>query len=75
MTIYVGKWSLLPQSWEGYNGLIQKSRDEVYKEIRRQHLVCGDSLIDTYTPKEFEEMFNQDLEKRFNTEDYFIRII
>ena len=29
MKIYVGRWSLLPESWEGYNGLSEKSEEEI----------------------------------------------
>ena len=74
MTIYVGRWDLLPANWEGYNGLCQKSRQEIYQEVRRQHIVCGDSYIDTFSPDEFEELFNQDLEGRLNTKEYWIKI-
>ncbi len=72
MTIYVGKWSLLPEDWEGINGLYEKSEDEIYQEVKREWLESGDNLIECYTPEEFEETFNAN-EGDFHGKDYWIK--
>ena len=67
MKIYVGKWSLLPEEWEGINGLYEKSEDEIAAEISRQIEVDSkrnpyneDNNIAVYTLEEFEDSFNSD---------------
>lgn len=77
MKIYTGKWSLLPESWEGINGLYEKSEAEIAAEVKRQAITfdgVGDSFIADFSPEEFEETFNQDLQLHFNTKDYWIKI-
>ena len=36
MKIYVGRWDLLPEEWEGINGLYEKSEEEIAAEISRE---------------------------------------
>ena len=86
MRIYVGRWDLLPAEWEGeMHGLDEKSKFDIIDEVARQRTLVKDtdepmnsytpySLINSYTPKEFEATFNNDLENKLNTEDYWIKI-
>ena len=75
MKIYVGKWSLLPESWEGYNGLVEKSEEEISKEVSREvNIMEEDTFIAIYTPEEFEETFNQCLTHFIDSKDYWIKI-
>lgn len=80
MRIYIGRWSLLPANWEGYNGLIEKSEEEIASECNRQldesmeKEGMEDKFIASYTPAEFEDTFNQCLDESFSTDVYWIRI-
>lgn len=75
MTIYVGRWDLLPESWEGYNGLSEKSEEEIKAEVSRQvDIMEDDTFIAVYTPEEFEETFNQCLTRFINSNTYWIKI-
>lgn len=79
MRIYIGKWSLLPANWEGYNGLYERSEEEIAAEISRQSKVCIDSHAEDdytgeYTPIEFEETFNGDNNAELHGTTYFIKI-
>lgn len=77
MKIYVGRWDLLPDSWEGYNGLSEKVEPEISKEVSRQNWTDEgyiDPFVGIYTPQEFEETFNQDLNGGVNTKKYWIKI-
>ena len=80
MNIYMGRWELLPPEWEGINGLYGKTEEEIALEITRQQQVCEDALgddddyIGRYNPLQFEETFNQDLEKQLTSDTYFIKI-
>ena len=81
MKIYVGRWDLLPEEWEGYNGLIEKSEEEIRAEISREVDIdtrCNtfdqDNNIAIYTEKEFEEAFNYDSERKMDSDIYWIRI-
>lgn len=80
MTIYVGRWDLLPKSWEGINGLYEKEEKEISDEINRQMNKFyekngyDDNNIGRYTATEFEETFNQDLDDELKTSKYFIKI-
>lgn len=47
MKIYVGRWDALPEEWEGYNGLVEKNREEIVAEIGRE--------IELYAEKYSEE--------------------
>ncbi len=65
MKIYVGRWDLLPEEWEGINGLYEKSEKEIKAEISRQvdemdKTGDNDNTVAIYTPAEFEETFNDD---------------
>ena len=75
MKIYVGRWDLLPANWEGYNGLSEKVEPEISKEISREIDMCEDDyFIAVYTPEEFEETFNADINNAFRTDTYWIKI-
>lgn len=75
MKIYVGRWDLLPASWEGYNGLSEKVEPEISREISREIDVCEEDIfIAVYTPEEFEETFNQCLTRFINSNTYWIKI-
>lgn len=79
MTIYVGRWDLLPEDFEGINGLYEKSEDEIRAEISRevnldtkQNPYDQDNLIAIYSVEEFEETFNAD-EGALNGGKYWIK--
>ncbi len=80
MKIYVGSWDLLPENWEGCNGLSERNEDEIRKEISREiDLFCErngyeDNHIAVYSAAEFEDTFNQTLINHISSEDYWIRI-
>ena len=75
MKIYVGRWKLLPESWEGYNGLSEKSEEEIMAEVIRQvDIMEDDDFIAVYTPEEFEETFNQCLTHFIDSNTYWIKI-
>lgn len=80
MIVLVGRWDLLPEDWEGINGLYEKSYEEIKQEVGRQmdayHDKFGedDPNIGSYTRMEFQETFNGDNEGTFNGTTYFIHI-
>lgn len=75
MKIYVGRWNLLPDSWEGYNGLSEKSEKEIMAEVSREvDIMEEDTLIAVYEPEEFEDTFNQCLTHFIDSKDYWIKI-
>lgn len=75
MKIYVGRWNLLPESWEGYNGLSEKSEEEIKAEVSREvNIMEEDSFIAIYEPDEFEETFNQCLTRFISSREYWIKI-
>lgn len=77
MRIYVGLWSLLPSSWEGYNGLVEKSEEEIKEELSREistNTGYYDNYLAIYTRAEFEDTFNQYLNGGLSTGKYWIRI-
>ena len=75
MKIYVGRWDLLPNEWEGYNGLSEKSEAEIRMEVSREVSEQEeDSFIAIYTPEEFEETFNQCLTRFIDSNTYWIKI-
>ena len=79
MKIYVGRWDLLPEEWEGINGLYEKSTKEIVAEIGREmeewekNNPYEDDLMGVYTLEEFEEEFNGDNERKLNGTDYWIK--
>lgn len=81
MTILVGRWDMLPEEWEGINGLYEKSDEEIMQEVGRQMDAFFDKhghddfRIGAYTRMEFQEEFNGDNEGGFNGTTYFIHII
>ena len=80
MIIYVGRWDILPEDWEGINGLYEKGQDEIRAEIDRQMNAYYDKYhrddcnIGGYTPTEFEETFNGDNNAELHGTTYFIKI-
>lgn len=82
MKIYVGRWNLLPDSWEGYNGLSEKSEEEIKAEVTREINAWADmppynpynNFMGFYSPEEFEETFNQCLTHFIDSKDYWIKI-
>lgn len=74
MKIYVGRWDLLPEDWEGYNGLSKMDSWDASEEVSREKRHHEDNLIGEYDAAEFEDTFNQDLEGAFNTKEYWIKI-
>lgn len=80
MKIYVGRWDLLPASYEGINWIERATQRQVLEEIGREieeyadtHPV-EDNRMGVYTPKEFEAEFNYDTKGQFTTETYWIKI-
>ena len=79
MKIYIGRWDLLPEDWEGINGLYEKSEEEISEEVTRQNVSCFDEMdeqydnIGVYTPREFEEEFNAN-KGELNGDNYWIKI-
>lgn len=73
VTIYVGRWDQLPKRWEGFNGLVEKSEDEISLEVVQEGTI-GDIYVGKYTQENFENMFNGDLIGDFNNEKYWIKI-
>lgn len=75
MKIYVGRWDLLPEEWEGYNGLSEKSEEEIFNEVVREKLLCQiPNYIGVFDAEEFEETFNQCLTHFIDSKDYWIKI-
>jgi hypothetical protein len=80
MRIYVGRWDLLPESWEGINGLYEKSEEEIDAETKRQQEFLlqdtgyEDDFVGNYYPEEFEDSFNQCLTRFIDSRDYWIKI-
>lgn len=80
MKVYVGRWSLLPDEWEGINGLYEKSTEEIEAEVKRQQdfilLYTGeeDPYVGVYTIEEFEEEFNADNDAKLHGLKYWIKI-
>lgn len=80
MKIYVGRWDLLPENLEGYNGLSQMSRIDVALELSREIDQWAesnpreDNTMGVYTPREFEDTINQDINNTFRTDIYWVRI-
>lgn len=75
MKIYVGRWDLLPKELEGYNGLSEKSEEEIRAEVSREvDILEEDTFIAIYEPDEFEDTFNQCLTRFIDSKDYWIKI-
>ena len=80
MTIYVGRWDMLPESWNGINGLMERWENEIQHEALEEQRVCMARAFDkdhypgSYSPKQFEETFNGDINNDFRTDTYWIRI-
>lgn len=80
MKIFVGRWDLLPASWEGINGLTKSNQEEIMRELSREIEEYDDThprtdpRMGVYTPEEFEDEFNYDTKNNFTTETYWIKI-
>ena len=74
MIIYVGRWDLLPEEWEGYNGLNTKDHWDIAEEVSREKRHVKDKFIDEYTAEEFEDTFNQGLTRFIDSRNYWIKI-
>lgn len=75
MKIYVGKYEHLPQEWEGYNGLVEKSESAIMAEVQRQIGIDeDDDLIGVYEKGDFEEAINGLLNPDLRVCDYWVRI-
>lgn len=75
MKIYVGRWDLLPEEWEGYNGLSKMDSWDASEEVAREKRhMKEDKLIGEYTDLEFEDTFNQDINNSLRTDTYWIKI-
>ena len=71
---------MLPEDWEGINGLYDKSEEEIRREIEREYSEYAlkgagpDEMIGLWSPEGFEESFNHDLYGWFTTSRYWIKI-
>ena len=80
MKIYVGRWDMLPEKWNGYNGLSERAENEIQHEAMEEQRVCRARAFDkdyypgVYTAKQFEETFNADINNDFRTDIYWIKI-
>lgn len=74
MKIYVGRWDLLHEDWDGYNGLVKMDSWDASEEVAREKRHSDDKFIGEYSGEEFEDTFNQDLNGEFNTQTYWIKI-
>lgn len=74
MKIYVGRWDLLPDWAEGYNWLSESSEEQISNEVMSQEPLDPFGIAGVYTPRQFEETFNQDLNITLNTYNYWIKI-
>lgn len=79
INVYVGRWDLLPEDWEGINGLYEKTEAEIKDEVNRQNGLCIDDnrddrdYIGVYPLEEFEDEFNQSLSDWITSKTYWIK--
>ena len=64
MQVCVGRWDLLPEEWDGINGLYNKSGKAILKEAEREEAAAAkeypdDRFIGVFSLVEFEEELNQ----------------
>ena len=74
MKIYVGRWDLLHEDYEGYNGLSKADSFTTAEEVAREKRHSDDKFIGEYSGEEFEETFNQCLTSFIDSKDYWIKI-
>lgn len=74
MRIYVGRWDLLHEDYEGYNGLSKADSFTTAEEVAREKRHSDDKFIGEYSGEEFEDTFNQDLNNSLRTDRYWIKI-
>lgn len=74
MKIYVGRWDLLHEDWDGYNGLVKMDSWDAAEEVAREKRHSDDKFIGEYSGEEFEDTFNQDLNNSLRTDRYWIKI-
>lgn len=71
---------MIPASWNSYNGFSERTENEIQHEVSEQQRVCRnrthnkDYYPGIYTPKQFEETFNADINNDFRTDTYWIKI-
>lgn len=63
MKVCVGRWDLLPEEWDGINGLYNKSGKAILKEAEREESAAAeeypdDRFIGVFSLAEFEEEMN-----------------
>lgn len=74
MRIYIGRWDLLPEDMEGYNGLSQMDSWDASEEVAYEKRHSDDKFIGEYSGEEFEETFNQFLTSFIDSRNYWIKI-
>ena len=75
MKIYVGRWDLLPEDWDGVNGLDEKVETEITHEVAREASEDeDDNFIGVYDPEEFEAEFDHTLTEHISSQHYWIKI-
>ena len=88
LNVYVGRWDLLPEDLESRIETVEGwTREQAAAEVLRQRKILhsdqfdryGDyqmeNIVDSFTLKQFEELFNGDLEDNLNTGDFWIKIL
>lgn len=79
ITVYVGRWDLLPEDWEGINGLYEATKQDIINELSREIDAYAethtkeDNLMGAYTLEEFEDTFNQCLTHFLDSKTYWIK--
>ena len=63
MQVCVGRWDLLPEEWDGINGLYEKSGRAIIKEAEREESMAfdrfpDDHFVGVFSLAEFEEEMN-----------------
>lgn len=79
MKIYVGRWDLLPEEWEGINGLYEATKQDIVSELIReieQYAMSHrkEDFMGAYTLEEFEDTFNHCLTRFLDSRVYWIKI-
>ena len=77
--VYVGRWDLLPEDWEGINGLYEATKPDIINELSREIDAYAethtkeDNFMGAYTLEEFEDTFNQCLTHFLDSKTYWIK--
>lgn len=86
MLVCIGKWRLLPKSWDGVNGLYSKTGKQIIKEAERQERLsmpgekhaADDNFIGVMKLDEFEDTFNHYLDdgnEMLDPLEYWIKFV